>query len=613
MRRLIILIVSFLFTWSLSAQDINFTASAPKVVAVGEQFRLTFTINAKVNAFNAPDLSDFYVLMGPSTSYNQSTQIINGKMTRSVSYTYTYVLQATKEGNYEIPPAQVSIKKKTHESNPLKIEVVKGTAPTQPVTRQPSDKSAGEVVNVNNEDLFIQVLVDKREVYLGEHIIATVKIYSRVNNLSGFEDVKFPSFNGFFKQDIETPPLRSLERENVNGQIYGTGVLQRVVLFPQRSGEIEIDPVELVCLLQQIVRKSTRNPFDSFFDDFFDSYRTNKKLITSPPVIIKVNTLPEKKPATFKGAVGSLKMSASVDKTEVKVNDAISLKVNISGTGNLKILEAPSVHFPPDFETYDPKISGKIANTTNGSTGSRNFEYLIIPRHAGNYRIPPIEFSYFDPGQERYKTISSNEFNIRVEKADEEETTVISGFSKEDIRLLGSDIRFIKTGRMKLRQKDKTIFGSTFFILGYVGALVLFFVIFIFYRKRIKRRTNLILVKNRRANKVARKRLKIARSYQKGKNREKFYEEILKAIWGYLSDKLNIPVSKLSKETSVKILKEYKIEESLICQIVELIDACEYAQYAPAEESAPLATVYENTLTIISKFEQKLNLKNYKR
>lgn len=605
MKYLLILIVSFLFTWSLSAQDINFTASAPKVVAVGEQFRLIFTINTKVNAFNAPDLSDFYVLMGPSTSYNQSTQIINGKITRSVLYTYTYVLQATKEGNYAIPPAQVSIKKKMHESNPLKIEVVKGTAPTQPVTRQPSDKSVGEETDMNKEDLFIRVLVNKREVYLGEHIIATVKIYSRVN-LSGFENVKFPSFNGFFKQDIETPPLRSLEQENVNGQIYGTGVLQRVVLFPQRSGEIKIDPVELQCLIQQRVRKSTRNPFDSFFDDFFDSYRTNKKLITSPPVRIKVNPLPEKKPATFKGAVGSLKMSASVDKTEVKVNDAISLKVNISGTGNLKIFEAPGIHFPPDFETYDPKISGKIANTTSGSTGSRNFEYLAIPRHAGNYRIPPIEFSYFDPGQERYKTISSNEFNIRVEKSDEEETTVISGFSKEDIRLLGSDIRFIKTGKIKLRQKDKTIFGSTFFILVYIGALVLFFVIFIFYRKQIKRRTNLILVKNRRANKVARKRLKIASSYQKGKNREKFYEEILKAIWGYLSDKLNIPVSKLSKEISVKILKEYKIEESLISQIVELIDTCEYAQYAPAEESAPLATVYENTLKIISKFEQKL-------
>jgi len=612
MRGLIILIVSFLFTWSLSAQDINFTASAPKVVAVGEQFRLTFTINTKVNDFNAPDLSDFYVLMGPGTSYNQSTQIINGKITSSVSYTYTYVLQATKEGNYDIPPAQVSIKKKTHESNPLKIEVVKGTAPTQPVTRQPSEESSGTVVNVNNEDLFVRVLVNKLEVYQGEHIIATVKIYSRVN-LSGFENIIFPSFNGFFKQDIETPPLRTLERENVNGQIYGTGVLQRVVLFPQRSGEIEIDPVELVCLFQQKARKSTRNPFDGFFNDFFDSYQTVKKPVKSPIIKIKVKPLPETKPATFNGAVGSLKMTASVDKTEVKVNDAISLKVNISGTGNLKIIEAPGVHFPPDFETYDPKISGKIANTTNGSTGSRNFEYLIIPRHAGNYRIPPVEFSYFDPGQERYKTISSNEFNIRVEKADEEETTVISGFSKENIRILGSDIRFIKTGKIKLRQKDKTIFGSTFFILVYIGALVLFFVIFILYRKRIKRRTNLILVKNRRANKVARKRLKIARSYQKEKNRGRFYEEILKAIWGYLSDKLNIPVSKLSKETSVKILKEYKIEESLICQIVELIDACEYAQYAPAEESAPLAAVYENTLTIISKFEQKLNLKNYKR
>jgi hypothetical protein len=605
MKYLLISIVLFLPGWTLSAQDINFTASAPKVVAAGEQFRLTYTINAEANAFNPPDLSDFYVLMGPSTSYNQSTQIINGKITRSVSYTYTYVLQATKKGNYIIPPAQATIKRTSYESNPVEIEVVPGTASIPPSTQEPSEKSAGETVNVNNEDLFVRILMNKPEVYQGEHIIATIKLYSRIN-LSGFDNIKFPSFNGFFKQDIETPPLRSLERENVNGQIYGTGVLQKVVLFPQRNGEIEIDPVELECLIQQRVKRDSRNPFDNFFDDFFDSYQTVKKTIKSPPLRIKVKPLPETKPATFKGAVGLLKMNASIDKTEAKVNDAINLIIDISGNGNIKIIEAPVVHFPPDFETYDPKISAKITNTSNGATGFRKFEYLVIPRHAGNYRIPPVEFSYFDPTTENYKTLASNEFNITVEKAEEEETTVISGFSKEDIKLLGSDIRFIKTGKIKLRPKDRTIFGSTFFIFCYTGAFALFIAFLIIHRKRIKRKTNLILVKNRRANKLARRRLKTARFYQKNENREKFYEEILKAIWGYLSDKLNIPVSELSKETAVKILSQYQIDKSLVNQITELIDTCEYAQYAPAEESAHLATVYENTLKTISKFEQKI-------
>jgi len=585
------------------SDDIKFTASAPGVVSVGEQFRLTYTLNAKGNNFNPPGFDNFYVIAGPSTSYNQSTQIINGEVTRNVSYTYTYILQATREGKFTIPPATIEVKKKQYSSNSVPVEVVKGKAPAK--TQAPSGKkqSDQELANIPNDDLFVRVLVNRGNVYKGDYLVATVKIYSRVN-LSGFENINLPDFNGFYMQEIEIPQLRTLERENINGKIYGTGVLKKYVLFPQHSGSIVIEPVKLECLVQQRVESTPRSFFDDFFS--FNSVRNTKKIIASPEVKINVNPLPAGAPESYSGTVGSVDMIAKLDKSNVKENDAVNLKITLNGSGNLKLAEAPVVNFPPDFETYDPKVTTNLDATISGTTGSKTFEYLIIPRHAGKYRIPPVKYSYFDPESGEYKNLSSEEFLINVSKGDEEEGNIISGFTKEDVRYLGKDIRFIKTGPVKLKKKNEYIFGSPLFIVIYTGLIVLFLIVFFLIKYRAKRHADLVLMRNRRANKQAKKRLKTAGSKIKSNSASEFFEEVLKALRGYMSDKLSIPLAELSQENIKKSTLEKNVSSKLVEEFLELINTCEYAQYAPAGESGSLNDIYKRAVKIISKLEQEI-------
>ena len=600
MRKTAFFILLILFPAWLLAQDTQFSASAPKVVSTGEQFRLTYTLNVKADQFMQPDLSEFQVLMGPSTSYSQSTSIINGKLERSVSYTYTYILQAAQEGKFQIPSATVQVGKKSFQSKELTIDVVKGNQ----AAAQQSSSGQGSVSQgaIGNDDLFARVIVDKKEVYQGDHITATIKIYSKVN-LSGFEDVKFPSFDGFLKEDIETPPLRSLERENINGQIYGTGVISKVILYPQMNGELVIDPVEIECLVQQKSSQQSR----SFFDDFFDSYQTIRKPIKSSEVKIKVKPLPVGAPVGFKGAVGNFKLSASIDKNEVKVNDAITLKLVVSGTGNLKLISPPNIDYPLDFETYDPKTSSNLKTSLSGTSGSRTFEYLMIPRFAGDYRIAPAEFYYFDPSSGQYKTLRSSNYQIKVNKGENNEsTTVVASPTKEDIRFIGKDIRFINTGMVKLSQVGETIWGSLWYFGVFIIATLIFLVIYFFRRKKIKEQANGELLKNRKANKYARKRLKLAATQMKSGQQEQFYEAVLKALWGYLSDKLGIPVSSLSRENVLVKLKERDTPNETIEAFVKLLDQCEYAQYAPSAVSGGMEEIYGQAVKMITKMEQEI-------
>ncbi len=600
MNKVFSIILLLLSGMLLQAQDITVTASAPNVVAVGEQFRLSFIVNEKADNLTPPDLKDFYILMGPSTSYNQSTQIINGKMTRSVTYTYTWILEATKEGVFHIDPATITVKNKTYTSNPLDIEVVKGSGSAG--TGEDKETTGGAAPAAGENDLFLRIHVDKNSIYRGEHIIATVKIYSRVN-LSGFENATFPSFNGFLREDIETPALRSLERENVNGVIYGTGVLQRFILFPQVTGELMVDPMELECLVQKRVQQSSRG----FFDSFFDSYQNVKQTIKSPPVTVTVKELPEDAPESFSGSVGQLAMNVSVDKNQMEENEAMNLRIRFTGNGNIRLIEAPQVDFPPDFDLYDPKISSNVNHTQNGTSGSKTFEFLAIPRHAGDYRIPPIEFTYFDPVGKQYKSLRSDEFRILVKQSDESEGgAVISGFSKEDLRFIGSDIRFIKNEKFKLRPRDRSLIKSWYFYLSYLIALFLFGLIIILRRNHIKRNADYDLVRNRKARKIARKRLKRASSFLKAGSLNEFYEELLKALWGYLSDKLGIPLSDLSKENARSALEKTKITPEMISAFFEIIDRCEFARFAPSEEIAETEPVYEKASKVMSLFEQKL-------
>ncbi len=601
LRAWMLLLVLFITAGSgrLQGQEIKFTASAPAIVELGEQFRLVFSVNKKAKNFISPGLENFSVLMGPSTSYSQSTSIINGKLTQNISYTYTYILQAQSEGEFTIAPAELSVNGKKYRSQEIKIKVVRGksTAGSPGQSTQGSGQVAG-----GGKDLFVKLIVDKHEIYRGDRITATIKIYSRVN-LSGFEDVKVPDFAGFMREDIETPALRSLERESVNGQIYGTGVLSRFVLFPQKSGELVIDPVEITALVQQRLSQKSNN----FFDDFFDSYQTVRRNIVSPKVTIKVKPLPPGAPSSFKGAVGSYRLEATLDKNELKTNEALNLKIKISGNGNVKLLQAPDVDLPPDFELYDPKVSSSIKSDMSGTSGYKSFNFLMIPRYAGSYTIAPVSFAYFDPKAGKYKSLRSGEFSLEVLRGENDQAvSMISSPSKEDVKFIGKDIRFIHSAYIKLVKTDSSIWDNLWFILLYPVFLALFIAVYLMRRRMRIEQADVMLAKNRKASRIAKKRLKKAAVHLKNNNEAAFYEEILKTLWGYLGDKLGIMVSELTRDNIASELEKHAIEKEMQLLFTQLLDACEYAQYAPSGSTMTMEEVYKNATKMIMKLEHKL-------
>ncbi|UCH13535.1 MAG: protein BatD [Bacteroidales bacterium] len=605
MRSVIIIILSVLSGLSgVIAQEVKFTATAtPRVLRTGEQFQLVYEINTSASELEVPEFKDFQLLGGPSTGSSSSIQFQNGKTTRTVKYTYTYYLLAIKEGTFTIPSASAKIKRDTYKSNSVQIEVVKdrsGTQTTAP-SGQPAEKSGAGADTPSGENLFIRLHVNKTSAYVGEQIIAWIKIYSKVNLSQVDPNFKGPDFKGFYQQPVEIQALRSLERENVNGEIYGTGILRKVVLFPQRTGEVVIQPFDIDVAYQKQVRRRTK----SFFDDFFGPSVQNVPVtLTSKKVRINIKPLPPDKPASFTGAVGTFKLNASINKTDVTTNDAVTIKVNVSGKGNIKLIDDLNVNFPPSLETFKPVVR---TVQENALSGSQSFEYTIIPRHAGEFKISPIKFSYFDPSSKLYKTLSTREFNISVTKGKEDTTSVIiTGLSKEDVKLLGSDILFIKNKPFELVKMNRFIIGSVKFYAIYLLSILLFVIFIIIRRKSIKRNANVSLVKNRRANKYARKRLKKALSMLKKNNHESFYEEVLKAMWGYLSDKLNIPVADLSKDTSREALIKNNINQELMNTFYYIIDNCEYARFSPEHESTEMHKLYNDAIKTIIKLQQKL-------
>lgn len=593
-----LLIISFIFLQTgLWAANTKFTASAPNVVREGEHFRLTYSLEGKGNDFQPPTFDGFNVLSGPSTSTNSSVSIINGKMQQSYSYTFTYVLQAQKKGKYEIKPAKIKVDGKNIQSNAIVIEVVKGNPPSN---NQSGKKT--QISNIDNKNLFVRVHVNKKNVYQGEELTAVIKIYSKVN-LAGFEDINLPDFAGFWTQEIETPNQISLHRENVNGDIYNVGVLKKNLLYPQRSGEIVIEPVEIECIVRQQVKSQRR----SFFDDFFGSYKNVVVKTKSPKVKINVKPLPANKPESYEGAVGNLNFSADIDKTQTKTNDAVTLTVKLSGTGNIKLSDPPKIDFPPDFEVYDPKIKTNVKNTESGSRGSKTFEYLIIPRHSGKFRIPPIEFTYFNTSTKKFVTKSSKEFVIEVEKGNEEANkSVVSGYTKEDVKFIGKDIRFIKKGDIEYSKKGQYIVGTGKFYMAYIIPLLLLISILIIRRKRIAESRDVALMKNKKANKLSRKRLKKAAGYLKTGEKEPFYDEILKAMWGYLSDKLSIPVSELSRESAEEYMTGKGVDDDLVTRFLKVIDTCEFARYAPVGDDSAPENIFKEVQALLSSLDSKI-------
>jgi hypothetical protein len=589
--------------WS---QDVAIKAEYPAVVNAGQQFEVSWTVNTGGGEFGCPPFTGFVRLSGPQTSYSSSTQIINGKMSTQTSYTYVYYLQAMKEGKYVIPPAEFTYKNKTYKSEPMSIEVIGSTAAKPGASPGAGAAASGgddTSLEYAGNDIFVNLSVSRREVYVGEPVAVSVKLYTRVN-LSGINEIKYPSFNGFLRTDIPTPPLTSLRQENVRGTIYGTGVVQQLLLYPQLSGEIEIDPVQISVLVQ---KKSGQS--DPFFGDFFSTVQNVPRTVASQSVRIRVKPLPAGKPADYSGVVGKLSLQAGIDKDTVSVNDPVTLTLAVKGNGNLRIAATPVLKLSPDIEVYDPKITDDVKNSMNGTSGTKTFEYLLIPRHNGEYTIPPVTYSYFDPSTGKYEELSTREMKFHARKGNDQNSggiTVYGGVSKEDVKYLGKDIRFIKSEPGRLSKAANVILEKKWFFSSYAMAVLVFLVILFLRREHVRRNADLRQVKNRKAGKVAVKRLHDAAVCLKNEEIDKFYEEILKALWGYLSDKLNIPVSELTRVNALAALSERGIGEDKLSSLKDILDTCEYARYAPSASEAAATDIYDGASQFIKFVENSL-------
>lgn len=608
MRKVILLFITLIIVGvKVSADDqSSFVANAPEAVASGDQFKLTYTVNTQnIRDFRAPSIKDFDVLMGPNRSFSQT--IINGSSSSSV--TYTYILMADKQGTFTIPGATAVINGKAASSNSVKIKVLppdqasgnNGNSNRGSSNTRPSQASSGN--SISNNDLFVTATVSKTNVYEQEALLLTYKIYTLVN-IAGLDDAKMPDFKGFHSQEVELPQKKQASLEHYNGRNYQTIVYRQFVLFPQQSGKLEIDPAKFVIVVAKAV--ASDDPFDAFFNGG-SNYVEIKKAVTTPKTTVNVMPLPSGKPANFSGGVGEFSISSSINTKELKTNDALTVKLIISGVGNLKLINNPEVAFPKDFETYDPKVDNKFSLTKDGLSGSKVIEYLAVPRNAGTYKIPPVEFSYFDLKTKGYKTLKTEEYEVKVEKGAGNADQIIANFTnKEDLKVLGNDIRFIKMGDTTLRPKGEFLFGSLVYYLWYIIPFCLFIVFVIIYRKQAIENANVAKVRTKKANKVAAKRMKLAGKLLAENKKDQFYDEVMRALWGYISDKLNIPVSKLSKDNIEYELNKYGVQNDLINEFIEALNQCEFARYAPGDENAAMDKVYSSAVEVISKMENSI-------
>lgn len=604
MRKIVCLWIALLtLTVQAYADDkVTFTASAPDAVAVGDQFRLSYTVNTqKVKNFRAPSIKGFDVLMGPSRSY--SMQSINGNTTETL--TFTYILLAQKEGEYTIPGATITANGDQMLSNSVKIKVLPAdkTNSSQSGGGQSTSRSSSSGTSISNNDLFITATASKTTAYEQEAILLTYKIYTVVD-LRGFDNVKLPDFKGFHSQEVELPNDRRWGLEHYKGRNYHSTIYRQFVLFPQQSGKLTIDAARFDASIEKM--DAIDDPFEAFFNGGAGSIQIKKTLMT-PKLTIDVKPLPAGKPADFSGGVGEFNISSSINSTKVKTNDAITVKVVISGTGNLKLVGEPEVKFPEDFEVYDPKVDSKFRLTNAGLSGNKVIEYLAIPRNAGTYKIPAIKFSYFDIKSRSYKTLTTEEYTVQVEKGAGNASQTIANFTnKEDLKVLNEDIRFIKQNDVKLSPKGEYFFGSMGYWLFYIIPGLIFIACFLIYRKQIAANANVAKVRTKKANKVAVKRMKQAGKLLAANEKDAFYDEVLKALWGYISDKLSIPVSQLSKDNIEEELRKYGVAEDLIKEFLNALNSCEFARFAPGDANQAMDKVYSDSLEVISKMENSI-------
>ena len=601
----IVSVLAIMAGWNVNAQEnVEFTASAPDVAYVETPFQLIYSVNAAAKDLQAPDFQFFEILAGPFESRSSYTQIINGKKSSATNLSYTLTLMPSKTGTFKIPGASIVVDGEKIYSNDLtiKVENAENNAQKQ---NEGGTVTGGGTQRVTSESIFVRTIVSKTNIYEQEAISVTYKLYTLLD-VAQFTGAKLPDFNGFLKQDIEQSQNKQLSAETYKGRSYGTVVLYQAVLFPQHTGEIEIGKASFTALLRLQNKAQVR----SIFDDFFDSYTNVEKTLTAPAVTVKVSELPlAGKPATFSGAVGNFNLTSTLSSGNLKTNQAATIKVVISGNGNMKLLKNPEIKFPDGFEVYDPKVDNKFSSGSGGVSGTKTIEYMFIPRRSGKFDIPSAELSYFDLNNKTYRTLRTPAYKINVTKGEGGEAVVENFTGKEDVTPLAKDIRYLYTGSVKLKPESRPWFGTLPFWMLFLIPLIIAAILFIYFRKHVKENADLAFVKTKKANKVAQKRLRLALKFLEEGKKNQFYEEVMKAVWTYLSDKLVIPVAELNKDNIRLKMNEKGMEKEVTDNFTNNLNTCEYASYAPDSGRQEMGNLYGETVDAISRMEEHFKKK----
>ena len=600
------LLIGAMSAW---ADDVVFQANAPKQVVLGKPFQISYSVNQRAKNFRAPEFVDFDVLAGPYTSQSSSTSFVNGKRSSVINLTFTYTIMAQKEGTFSIAPATIMVSGEQYRSNGLKITVLPPDEEEHAdASRSGSNSSNAKAISsgsnsgsaVSGENIFMKTIVSKTKVKEQECILLQYKIYWAGVDLAQFtNNTQIPEFKGFLKQDLEQGEIQT-NLEHYNGRNYNTAVIYQTLLYPQRAGEVKIEPASFEAVLRVQNRANVR----SLFEEFYGSYTNVTKTLNAPGTTIHVSSLPSGKPAGFSSGVGQFSIQSSISSQDITTNDAVTIRLTIQGTGNMKLVKTPAVDWPEGFEVYDPKVQNNFKSTTAGVSGTKSIEYLAIARAAGDYTIPPISFSYYDTQADEYRVLQTPEYTVHVARdaADQSQQTVVNTFvDKEDIRQLGTDIRYIHTTALPaVREPLLSGFTGLWWLL-YLVPTLLAALLFVVFRKRIRENADESRVRYKKAGKVAQKRLKKAKKLMSESNAA-FYEEIERAAWTYLSDRLSIPTAELNKDNIAEILRAKGTAEALIQQVREVLSTAEFARYAPSAAGS-MQDLYNATESLINALE----------
>ncbi len=601
-------ILTFIVACLPVAAQVRVSVQAPSEVVQGDRFRVSYVVNtSEVSNFSVGDFEGVDVLYGPSRSQQSSFSMVNGKTTSSSSVTFTYTLSAAQAGTFRIPAATVTSGSETVKSGSPHLKILPSGSASQPQGGAGHGQQQGQTHSaqpdrmhtqnigdrITGKDIFIAVTASKKRVFEQEAVLLTYKLYTLVN-VSEMQG-KMPELDGFHVQELDRQRQPELKMEHLNGKNYGTVVWSQYVVFPQRSGTLTIPEIKYEATVIQQNRSA--DPFDIFFGGG-SMMEEVRKTVGAPAVTLQVDPLPTPRPDNFSGAVGKFTMKSSLTPQSLNANDATTLRVTVNGTGNMKLMNAPVVAWPKDFESYDPRTEEKTRISAAGSTGQVVYDYIALPRHQGKYTLPAAEFVYFDPADRAYKTLRGETYTIDVAKG-KGGGSVSTNYSKEDVELLNSDIRYIKTGTPNYQAPDSDFLGSLRYWGIYAALLALFLVVVVSFRSYAIANADTARRRGRGAGKVATKRLQAARRLLAAGDANAMYEETMRALWGYLADKLNIPVSELTKDNVRERLAARGVADDVVDAYLRAIDDCEFARFAPGEPASMMQRVYEQAAAAI--------------